>query len=635
LIGKRGRVFDLKQWFSSFILCWAVSIAATVDSAPHSEEGTAICPGEKIGAIVVESREQLEDRLALRVLEFIAQKPNAVIALPIGKLARGLAARLRYYAEFWDETSKHRTQRGLQVPAFPNTNQIRFVQLGEYFPIDPNSDASCTRLIEDLYLQPLKILPENSLTMKELIGPTLKKGGIESVFPGGNVDLNLLARKARSKLEKKQKAALEEAKLFCEAYEKKIQSWGGIDLLITDMGTDGHVAYNFPGSQHDSATRLTPLSYTAAATAARLFGGIERVRYRLAATIGLGTMRYKPDAVVIVASFGDSAAPAVAASIEGAPCIQFPATALHVLPNACFYVTRQSASELSERSAALYKETPLAEIPTVFLDRVFIETSLKKQKPILNLTRRDLLSSPGGALVLRRFAKDWTRVKKEAHQRLLARLRPIDFSASGMLHIAETLDDMVFACYPILKKTAKEGTFFALQHNETREKIAALLGAPLTSMLSGQSASDAILKTLQDHPPSALLIPEELEEESFAMSSLLNALQGSSLSPALKIWSYRTPRHRFPLYCADAYVLISEKDMSEMYHSCRDWSSSFPLEERESSVAAATIEQWIENRRQLEVLLGEESFRLHPDAAVRDARGILLLRECLQSNTNS
>src|SRR5947209_322567 len=47
---------------------------------------------------------------------------------------------------------------------------------------------------------------------------------------------------------------------FCEWYEKRIRHCGGIDLQILGIGSDGHIAFNEPGSSLSSRTRLKTLA---------------------------------------------------------------------------------------------------------------------------------------------------------------------------------------------------------------------------------------------------------------------------------------------------------------------------------------------------------------------------------------
>jgi glucosamine-6-phosphate deaminase len=39
----------------------------------------------------------------------------------------------------------------------------------------------------------------------------------------------------------------------CNAYEKKIKDYGGIELFLGGIGEDGHIAFNEPGIQHSGS----------------------------------------------------------------------------------------------------------------------------------------------------------------------------------------------------------------------------------------------------------------------------------------------------------------------------------------------------------------------------------------------
>ena len=76
---------------------------------------------------------------------------------------------------------------------------------------------------------------------------------------------------------------------YCEKYEKMIRDEGGIDLQVLGIGSDGHIAFNEPGSSLGSRTRLKTLTEETVRDNARFFGGEEAVP-RLAITMGVGTI---------------------------------------------------------------------------------------------------------------------------------------------------------------------------------------------------------------------------------------------------------------------------------------------------------------------------------------------------------
>lgn len=48
--------------------------------------------------------------------------------------------------------------------------------------------------------------------------------------------------------------------LHCRRYEQLIKEAGGIDLQLLGLGSDGHIAFNEPGSSLGSRTRLKTVS---------------------------------------------------------------------------------------------------------------------------------------------------------------------------------------------------------------------------------------------------------------------------------------------------------------------------------------------------------------------------------------
>ena len=59
----------------------------------------------------------------------------------------------------------------------------------------------------------------------------------------------------------------------CAAYEAAIAASGGVDVQILGVGTDGHIAFNEPGSSLASRTRIKTLTRQTREDNARFFGG--------------------------------------------------------------------------------------------------------------------------------------------------------------------------------------------------------------------------------------------------------------------------------------------------------------------------------------------------------------------------
>lgn len=113
----------------------------------------------------------------------------------------------------------------------------------------------------------------------------------------------------------------------CQLYEQKIKDSGGIDLQILGIGSDGHIAFNEPGSSLGSRTRLKSLASETVRDNARFFGGEDKVP-RLAITMGVGTILESRRCLLL--AYGASKAAAVRDTVEGPITAQVTATALQL-----------------------------------------------------------------------------------------------------------------------------------------------------------------------------------------------------------------------------------------------------------------------------------------------------------------
>lgn len=130
----------------------------------------------------------------------------------------------------------------------------------------------------------------------------------------------------------------------CADYEGSIREAGGVDLQILGIGTDGHIAFNEPGSSLASRTRVKTLTAQTRADNARFFGGdIDAVPYHCL-TQGLGTIM-EARRIVLVAT-GAAKAEAVAQLVEGPVSARWPATVLQHHRRVTVLVDDAAASRL-------------------------------------------------------------------------------------------------------------------------------------------------------------------------------------------------------------------------------------------------------------------------------------------------
>jgi glucosamine-6-phosphate deaminase len=110
----------------------------------------------------------------------------------------------------------------------------------------------------------------------------------------------------------------------CVRYEREIAAAGGIDLTFLGLGSNGHIAFNEPGTPFDSRTHVVDLTESTRAANAPFFpdGNVPRQ----AITMGIATI-LASRRIVLLAS-GTNKRPAIERLRSGAVSEDFPASAL-------------------------------------------------------------------------------------------------------------------------------------------------------------------------------------------------------------------------------------------------------------------------------------------------------------------
>ncbi|RMF37903.1 MAG: glucosamine-6-phosphate deaminase [Planctomycetota bacterium] len=142
------------------------------------------------------------------------------------------------------------------------------------------------------------------------------------------------------------RVAWEELQRECQSYERQIRESGGIDLQILGIGTDGHIAFNEPGSSLASRTRVKALTEQTRQDNARFFASPDDVP-KLAITMGIGTI-LEARQIVLLATGGQKAK-AVHALVEGPLTAQVPASALQMHPQVTVLLDVEAASWLARK----------------------------------------------------------------------------------------------------------------------------------------------------------------------------------------------------------------------------------------------------------------------------------------------
>lgn len=128
-----------------------------------------------------------------------------------------------------------------------------------------------------------------------------------------------------------------------ERYEAELRAAGGVDLQLLGIGSDGHLAFNEPGSSLGSLTRIKTLTDRTRRDNARFFGSVDDVP-RHVLTQGLGTILRARHLLLLATGAGK--ADALAAAVEGPVSASCPASVLQLHPHVSVLVDPPAASKL-------------------------------------------------------------------------------------------------------------------------------------------------------------------------------------------------------------------------------------------------------------------------------------------------
>ena len=141
--------------------------------------------------------------------------------------------------------------------------------------------------------------------------------------------------------------SLSELTAAADAYERRIEELGGVDVQILGIGANGHLGFNEPGSALTSRTRVKRLSERTRTDNARFFGRLDDVPTHCI-TQGLGTI-LAARRLVLVAT-GEAKAHAVAAALEGPLTASCPASVLQWHADVVVVLDETAAQRLRNRS---------------------------------------------------------------------------------------------------------------------------------------------------------------------------------------------------------------------------------------------------------------------------------------------
>lgn len=140
----------------------------------------------------------------------------------------------------------------------------------------------------------------------------------------------------------------------CQNYEDNIKRYGKIHLQIGGVGSDGHIAFNEPGSSLASRTRVKTLTSDTIDANSRFFDGDTSKVPTTVLTIGIGTIM-DAEEVLIIAN-GDKKARALHHAVEGSINHMWPISVLQMHPHAIIVCDEPATNELKSDTVRYFKD---------------------------------------------------------------------------------------------------------------------------------------------------------------------------------------------------------------------------------------------------------------------------------------
>ncbi len=290
---------------------------------------------ERIPCLIFRRESDASKSVAQKIADLIrlreSEDRHCVIGLATGSTPTGV----------YDELVRMHQEESLSFQ-----NVITF-NLDEYYPMQPEALQSYVRFMREHLFDHVDIKQENAHV------------------PDGTI-------------------AEDDVAEYCQQYEAKIKSAGGIDLQLLGIGRTGHIGFNEPGSGRSSLTRMITLDRVTRRDAASDFFGEENVPYR-AITMGVGTILAAKQ--VIIMAWGEGKSSIVAEAVEGKVSSIVAASFLQEHSNSQFVLDEAAAEGLIR-----YNEPWLVgkvDWNDAMVCKAVIWLAQKIGKPLLKLTTED------------------------------------------------------------------------------------------------------------------------------------------------------------------------------------------------------------------------------------------------------
>lgn len=441
--------------------CRNYNFSSRVEELVRKESGLDFRypPTEKTRVLLVANFPMLGKVAALRFLEWLQLNPEGCVCLPTGKTPEHFIGWTVYFLRKWQtpEAQRELGRWGLDPASRPDMRSFNFVQIDEFYPMNPRHENSFAHYIRRFYFRGFGFDPKRALLMNTWDVGAPAGENLDVLFPPGGVDLSLRYRQPENEDEQACRRAVTAMDQYALEYEEKIRALGGIGFFLGGIGPDGHIGFNVRGAGFYSTTRLDQINYETAAAAASDLGGIEISRRKLVLTVGLGTITWNPTVTALTIAAGETKAPVIRDAVQEEPSILYPATALHSLPGAVVVATRGAARLLEARALEEMRRGGRPGGETIA--RILTDTACRRGKMLTALRKQDVEKNPLGRLMVEKgvdIGRERLAVAREMKEKIWLGNKAV--SGMTFLHTGPHHDDIMLGYLPYIVQLVREPT---------------------------------------------------------------------------------------------------------------------------------------------------------------------------------
>ncbi|MDD4609797.1 MAG: glucosamine-6-phosphate deaminase [Bacteroidaceae bacterium] len=311
------------------------SVSAKYYQPTNAVERTELTRYEKIPVDIFESSEKGSIQIAEEIASIIREKQHSgrfcVLGLTGGNTPKAVFSHL---------IKLYKTKK----LSFSN---VVIFNVYEYYPLTADANNSNLLALKEMFLDHVDVDPKNIFS------------------PDGTLPKNKIIE-------------------HCRLYEQRIESFGGIDIMLLGLGREGNIGLNEAGSQINSVTRLILLDNVSRNEASRFFGGTENVP---ACTITMGVANIIAAKKIFFMSWGDEKSEMVKNMVEGPVTDTLPASYLQTHKNIQVSLDLASASHLTRINHPWLVTS--CEWNSKLIRSAIVWLCTLTGKPILKLTNKD------------------------------------------------------------------------------------------------------------------------------------------------------------------------------------------------------------------------------------------------------